>query len=83
MENDPKVPVYVLKRERINNEGQIVSQNVGVTFSIHDAELHKGESFENDFDTLQYSGDMQEESTTTRLILAMRECAAIVKESLQ
>lgn len=70
--------VYVLKRERINGEGHVVSQNVGVTFSLHEAEAHKGMEFENDFDTLPFSGDLQEDASTTELILAMR----VFKESL-
>jgi hypothetical protein len=75
-------PVYVLKRERINDEGQIVSQNVGVTFSIHEAEGHKSASFENDFDTLQFSGSVQDQTNATDLILAMRRAFADVEESL-
>jgi len=80
---DQQITVYVLKRERINDEGHIVSQNVGVTFSVHEAEAHKGESFENGFDTLQFSGNMQEQYAETELILAMRECVALVQPIIE
>jgi hypothetical protein len=80
---DKPAAVYVLKTERINGEGHIVSQNVGVTFCIQEAEAHKGERFENEFDTLPFSGDVQEQSAQTELILAMRQIRTDIEESLK
>jgi hypothetical protein len=80
MENTKPAPVYVLRRERINGEGHIVSQNVGVTFNIHEAEAHKGESFENDFDTIEISANWREDAETTAVVEAIRTFRTLVEE---
>ena len=50
-----------------------ISRNVGVTFSLHEAELHRGDGVENDYETFQIDANWQEDAATTALVIAMRE----------
>jgi hypothetical protein len=75
--------VYVLTSLSLDSKGEVKNKNVGVTFSIHDAEAHRAEGIENEFETFQIDSDWQEDAATTELVFAMREFCDMVKELQQ
>jgi hypothetical protein len=74
------VNMYVLTSLAINSEGEVTGKNVGVTFNLHKAELHKAKGVENDFETFQIGANFLEDAATTDLVIAMRGFCDIVKE---
>lgn len=77
------INAYVLTSLSIDSKGDIASRNVGVTFSLHEAEAHRGDSVQNDFETFQIDAKWQEDAATTDFVLAMRGFCEIVKEMQQ
>ena len=75
--------VYVLTSLFFDSKGNIKSRNVGVTFSLHEAERHKAQGVENEFETFQICSNWQEHAATTELVFAMREFCGMVKELQQ
>jgi hypothetical protein len=75
--------VYVLTTLCINCKGNVQSRNVGVTFSLHEAECHRVKGIENDFESFPVAPNWQEHAATTDLVIAMREFCDIVKELQQ
>ena len=73
------VNVYVLTSLAINSDGEVIGKNVGVTFSLHQAELHKAKGVENDFETFQIASNWLEDAATTELVIAMREFCGMVR----
>ena len=71
---------YVLTSLGVNSRGDVISRNVGVTFSLHEAELHRGDAVANDYETFQIDTNWQEDAATTALVIAMREFREIVRE---
>ena len=63
--------------------GRFTSRNVGVTFSLHEAERHKAQGVESEFETFQLCSNWQEHAVTTELVFAMREFCGMVKELQQ
>ena len=51
-----------------DSKGNIASRNVGVTFSLHEAEWHRVEGVENDFESFQICPNWQEHAATTELV---------------
>ena len=74
---------YVLTSLFFDSKGNITSRNMGVTFSLHEAERHNAQGVENEFETFQICSNWQEHAATTELILAMREFCDMVKELQQ
>ncbi|MGO9085934.1 MAG: hypothetical protein ACLQBK_11960 [Candidatus Sulfotelmatobacter sp.] len=72
--------VYVLTSLFFDSKGNIKSRNVGVTFSLHEAERHKGQGVENDFEAFLIAANWREDAATTDLVFAMREFRSIVEE---
>jgi hypothetical protein len=72
--------VYVLTALSLDGTGEITNRNVGVTFSLHEAELHRGDGVANDYETFQIAANWQEDSATTDLVVAMRTFRSIVEE---
>ena len=70
--------VYVLTNLSLDDKGNVVSRNVGVTFSIHDAEAHRDEGIENGFETHRINANWHEDAEVTATVLAMREFRDIV-----
>jgi hypothetical protein len=70
---------YVLTSLSVDIKGDIVSRNVGVTFSLHEAELHRGDGVGNDYETFQIDANWQEDAATTKLVIAMREFRDMVR----
>ena len=77
---DNSVNVHVLTSLFLDRRGNVVSTNVGVTFSLHEAERHKGQGIENDFESFPVATNWQEHAATTELVFAMREFCAMVRE---
>ena len=71
---------YLLTSLFFDSKGDIASRNVGVTFSLHEAERHKAQGVENEYETFQISSNWQEHAATTGLVVAMREFCDMVKE---
>jgi hypothetical protein len=74
------VNVYVLTALSLDSKGEVKSGNVGVTFSLHEAEEHRAKGVENDFETFQIDSNWQEDAATTDLIVALRTFRSIVEE---
>ena len=74
------VDVYILTRLVIEEHGNVTAENVGVTFNLHEAELHRGDGVTNDYETFQIDANWQEDAATTALVIAMREFREIVKQ---
>lgn len=80
MDNLSLSNVYVLTSLFFDSKGNIASRNVGVTFSLHEAERHKGQCVEHEFETFQIESYWQEDAATTGLVIAMREFCSMVQE---
>ena len=74
------VRVFVLTSLYIDDQGQVASRNVGATFSVHEAELHKARCIENDFEALAVDAGWLEEAAKTDLVFAMRGFCDLVKD---
>jgi hypothetical protein len=72
--------VYVLTALSLDSTGKITNKNVGVTLSLHEAEVHRAERVERDFETFQIDSNWQEDAATTDLVVAMRTFRSIVEE---
>jgi hypothetical protein len=74
------VYVYVLTSLAIDSNGEVIGKNVGVTFSLHEAEIHRAKGVENEFERFQVDANWLENAATTELVIAMRGFREIVKE---
>jgi hypothetical protein len=74
------INVYVLMTLCIGSQGEVMRKNVGVTFSLHEAEGHQDKDISNEFETFQIAADWQEDAATTNLVIAMREFTGMVRE---
>lgn len=80
---DNSITVHVLTSLFLDGKGNVSSANVGVTFSLHEAERHKGQGIENDFESFPVAPNWQEHAATTDLVFAMRTFCDMVKELQQ
>jgi len=83
MDKSKFINVYVLTTLFFDSKGNITSRNAGVTFSLHEAERHKAQGVENEYETFEISSNWQEHAATTELVFAMREFCDMVKELQQ
>ena len=72
--------VYVLMTLSMGSRGEVVRKNVGVTFSLHEAEGHQDKDIGNEFETFQIDANWQEDAEVTALSHAMREFRGMVQE---
>jgi hypothetical protein len=72
--------LYVLTTLSIHAEGNVVCRNVGATFDIFEAEVHKADGVENDFDTFVVSGDWREDAGQSSLVTTMRDFREMVRQ---
>jgi hypothetical protein len=72
--------VYILTRLVIEEHGNVTAENVGVTFNLHEAELHRGDGVANDYERFQIDAKWQEDAATTALVIAMRNFRSMVEE---
>ena len=77
------INAYVLTTLFFDSKENIASRNVRVTFSLHEAERHKAQGVENEFETFQICSNWQEHAVTTELVIVMREFRSMVKELQQ
>jgi hypothetical protein len=77
------VSVYVLTSLSIDAKGNVTNRNVGVTFDIFEAEAHKAEGVENDFEMFAVSGNWREDAEQSKLIATMREFREIVAMQIE
>lgn len=74
------VDVYILTRLVIEEHGNVTAENVGVTFNLHEAELHRSDGVANDYERFQIDTNWQEDAATTALVISMREFRSMVEE---
>jgi len=74
------VNAYVLTTLSLDWKGNVQSRNVGVTFSLHEAERHKARGVENEFESFLIGANWQEQVATTELVFAMREFCEMVRQ---
>jgi hypothetical protein len=72
--------VYLLTALSLDGTGEVTNRNVGATFSLHEAELHRGDGVANDYETFQIDSKWQEDAATTELVIAMRGFRDIVQQ---
>ena len=72
------VDVYILTRLVIEEHGNVTAENVGVTFSLHEAELHRSDGVANDYETFSLPADWRDDAETSNLVKAMREFREMV-----
>jgi len=75
-----RVRLFVLTCLYIDREGKVASRNVGATFSLPEAELHKAECIEHDFETLLVDARWPEDAAKTDVVFAMRDFGELVRE---
>ena len=74
------VHVFVLTTLALDKKGDVKSRNVAATFDLFEAEDHRNEGVENDYEVFVVPCDWREDAAQSQLISAMREFRAIVKE---
>ncbi len=72
--------LYVLTTLSIDAKGNVKSRNIGVTLDIFEAERHKAEGVENDFETFLVFGDWRQDAEQSDLIRTMRDFRELVTE---
>ena len=78
--HDGELLQCVLTRLFFDGQGNVSSRNVGVTFSLHDAEAHRAGGVQNEFEEFLVSDDWREDTVTTALVKAMRSFRGMVEE---
>lgn len=69
-----------MTRLAISPEGQVVAENIGVTFDIYLAEAHRAGGIENDFERHPIPANWFEDAERSTVVSAMREFRLIVEE---
>ncbi len=72
--------LYVLTTLRVDAKRNVASRNVGVTFDIFEAERHKGDGVENDFETFPVFAEWREDAEQSGLIRTMRDFRELVAD---
>jgi len=72
--------VFVLSSLALDKSGDVKSRNVAVTFDLFEAEDHRNNGVENDYDVFVVPCDWQEDAARSKLISAMREFRNMVKQ---
>ena len=78
--NRPTHYLYVLTQLFVNPGGEVASRNVAVTFSLFEAEAHRGSAVENDFERHAIPADWREDAEESSLVTCMREFRRMVEE---
>ena len=72
--------IFVLTSLYIDDAGNVVNRNVGVTFDLIEAETHRAQGTENDFQTFSVSANWREDAEQSNLVTTMRDLRAMVEE---
>jgi len=75
--------VFVLTHLSLDKNGDVESRNVAVTFDLFEAEDHRNNGVENDYESFVVPCDWRENAEQSELIATMREFRAMVKELQQ
>jgi hypothetical protein len=73
------VHVFVLTSLALDKKGDVKSRNVAVTLDLFEAEDHRNEGVENDYETFVVPCDWRDDAATSELVVAMREFREMVK----
>lgn len=79
MENTT-LPVYVLITSRIDGNGIVRDTISGVTFNLHEADSHKAQGIEHDYQTHEVVANYREDAEQSAVVQAMRTFRGIVEE---
>ena len=71
---------FVLTTLALDKKGDVKSRNVAATFDLFEAENHRNEGVENDYEVFVVPCDWREDAAQSELVSAMREFRAMVKE---
>jgi len=71
---------YVLTKLTLDSDGKVISSNVAVTFDIHEAEAHKANGVENDFETFAVPADWQDDAEQSKVVAVMRQFREMVRQ---
>jgi hypothetical protein len=71
---------FVLTTLKLDKDGKVVSTNVAVTFDIYEAEAHREADVANDFEKFSVAANWCEDAEQSKLVEAMREFRALVRE---
>ena len=74
------VRIFVLTCLYIDDAGNIANRNVGVTFDLLDAEAHRSQAIEHDFQAFGVSVHWREDTEQSNLVKTMRDLRAMVQE---
>ncbi len=74
------VNVFILTTLALDKKGNVQSRNVAATFDLFEAEDHRNEGVENDYEVFVVAPDWQQDAAQSELVAAMREFRGIVKE---
>ncbi|MGD1081310.1 MAG: hypothetical protein ABR881_23550 [Candidatus Sulfotelmatobacter sp.] len=72
--------VFVLTRLVINPDGHVVSKNIGCTFDIFEADSHRAQAVENDFERYPITAEWLEEAEQSSFVLSMRQFRSIIED---
>jgi hypothetical protein len=75
-----RVRIFVLTRLYIDDAGNVANRNVGVTFDLLEAEAHRAQAIEHDFQTFAVSVHWREDAEQSSLVRTMRDLRAMVQE---
>jgi hypothetical protein len=73
------VHVFVLTSLALDRSGDVKSRNVAVTFDLFEAEDHRNQGVQNDYEVFVVPCDWREDAQQSELIAAMREFRDMVK----
>jgi hypothetical protein len=74
------VHVFVLTRLAFDKSGEVKSRNVAVTFDLFEAEDHKNDGVENDYEVFCVPSDWREDAATSDIVIAMREFREMMRQ---
>lgn len=72
--------IFVFTSLYIDDAGNVVNRNVGVTFDLFEAEAHRARGVENDFQTFSVPVNWREDAEQSNLVTTMRDLRAMVQE---
>jgi hypothetical protein len=75
-----RVQIFVLTCLYIDDAGHVGNRNMGVTFDLLEAEAHRAQAIENDFQTFGLSINWREDAEQSNLVTTMRDLRAMVQE---
>ena len=74
------VHVFVLTSLCVDDNGEVKTRNLAVTFDLFEAEDHRNKRVENGYDTFVVPSDWQDDAETSNLVKAMREFRGMVRK---